>query len=80
VSLAAARTRAQVEFDEFAAGTPQAPAEGTADWFYLRALGLALSTLKRAEALALTDPTSFERFIRSAARDTKAALPLEIAA
>jgi hypothetical protein len=78
VSLAAAVARAQVEFDDFAAGTPQAPSEGTPDWFYLRALGLALSTLKRAEQLILTDATGFERFIRSAANDVKAALPTEI--
>ena len=49
MSLTAALTRVQVEFDGFAAGTPQAPREGSADWFYLRALGLALSTLRRAE-------------------------------
>ena len=79
MSLAAARTRAQVEFDDFAAGTPQAPQEGSSDWFYLRALGLALSTLKRAEQLALTDVTSFERFLRSAASSVKASLPEEIA-
>lgn len=79
MSLAAAITRAQVEFDDFAAGTAQAPTEGSPDWFYLRALGLALSTLKRAQQLALTDPTGFERFLRAAANDVKAALPLEIA-
>lgn len=79
MSLIAARTRAQVEFDDFAAGTPQAPTEGSSDWYYLRALGLALSTLKRAEQLAVTDPTSFERFIRRAANDVKAVLPEEIA-
>lgn len=79
MSLAAARTRLEVEFADFAPGTLQAPAEGSADWFYLRAIGLALSTLKRAEALALTDATGFERYLRRASNDVKAALPEEIA-
>jgi hypothetical protein len=79
VTLAAARTRLEVEFSDFAPGTPQAPQEGSADWFYLRALGLALSTLRRAESLAVADPTSFERFLRSAANNVKATLPEEIA-
>lgn len=79
MSLAAALTRLQVEFDDFAAGTPQAPVEGSADWFYLRAVGLALSTLRRAERLAVTDPTGFERFIRASANNVKSTLPTEIA-
>lgn len=78
MTLAAARTRLEVEFADFAPGTPQAPREGSADWYYVRALGLALSTLRRAERIAATDPTSFERFIRAAASNVKAALPEEI--
>ena len=79
MSLAAAVTRAKVEFDDFAAGTPQAPAEGSADWFYLRALGLALSTLRRAERIGATDPTGFERFMRTSSKRVKSTLPVEIA-
>lgn len=79
MTLAAALTRVEVEFADFAAGTPQAPGEGTADWFYMRALGLALSTLRRANQIAATDPTTFERFLRTAANNVKATLPSEIA-
>lgn len=78
MSLAAAIQRVQVEFDDLAFGTSRAPGEGTADWYYGRALGLGLSAMKRASLVAATDPTGFERFMRAAANSIKASLPEEV--
>jgi hypothetical protein len=79
VSLAAAIARAEAELADFAPGTPQAPAEGSPDWYTLRARALALSTLRRAAQLSVTDPEGFERFIRAAAGAVKVTLPEEVA-
>lgn len=78
MTLAAAIQRAQVGFDEFAIGTPQAPQEGTADWYTARARAAALSFLKRADQLALSEPAAFERFMRQCANTVKSTLPEEL--
>jgi len=72
MSLPAAIKILQAEVDGFGQGTPRAPKEGTADWYVLRAKSLALSTLKRADQLALAySPAQAERFFASCGKTLK---------
>lgn len=72
MSLRAAIQALQVEVNDFRHGTPNAPKEGTQDWWLLRAKMLALSTLKRADQIALEgNPAGGERFFAACGRQLK---------
>ena len=72
MSLTAAIRQLQAEVDDFRQGTVSAPKEGTQEWWVLRAKSLSLSTLKRADQLALgSSPQQAERFFGSCSRQLK---------
>jgi hypothetical protein len=69
MSLRAAIQALQVEVSDFRQGTAQAPKEGSQDWWLLRAKSLGLSSLKRAEQMALeNNAKGGERFFGSCSR------------
>lgn len=69
MSLSAAIKALEAEVTDFRHGTPNAPAEGSQDWWLLRAKSLALSSLKRADQMALGgNPRGGERFFSSCGR------------
>lgn len=69
MSLNAAMKQLEAELLEFRQGTPAQPKEGSADWWLLRSKTLALSTLRRADQLALGGNTvGAERFFTACGR------------
>lgn len=69
MSLRAAIKTLEMEVADFRQGTPQQPAEGSQDWWLLRAKSMALSSLRRADAMALeNNPRGGERFFSSCSR------------
>lgn len=70
--LEAAIAALEEEVEAFNQGTNQQPADGSSDWFVLRAKALGLSQLRRMAQLGLHgDPAAAERFYRSCAKTFK---------
>ena len=69
MSLHAAIKTLEMEVFDFRQGTVNAPAEGSQDWWLLRAKSMALSSLRRAEQMALeNNPRGGERFFNSCSK------------
>lgn len=65
MSLDRAIAQMEAEVAGFKQGTPDQPAEGTADWFLLRAKAIGLSNLRRMKQLEVgSDPAAAERYYR----------------
>lgn len=62
----------QEDVDSYNQGTNQQPAEGSTEWFVLRAKALGLSHLKRLAQLKLHgDPTGANRFYQACSKQFK---------
>ena len=73
-NLEAAIAELQAQFDRFEPGTPNAPKEGSTEWFLLRASTLGLGYAKRVMAIgAADDPLAADRIYREGIRVLKVA-------
>ena len=72
MSLERAILQVEEEMAALGLGTKDQPAEGTTEWFLLRALGIGLSFLRRAKQMNGAPPAEIERHFRKASIEVKA--------
>ena len=72
MSLDRAITQLEEELAALGLGTKDQPAEGTTEWFLLRAKAIGLSFLRKARQMNGAPPAEIERHFRKASIEVKA--------